>query len=186
MPDSPLLEIIPSEWARHALVFRDGRDSDASDLIELIGGVFAEYPGCVLELDAGDAPLLGIETAFRQWNGQFWVVEHEGRVRACAGFTPSARAPRQGLELRKLYVHKSLRRKGIAGTLCACVERSARDRGMRFVEAWSDTRFENAHALYKKRGYAQGPETRALHDRSQTIEYYFRLDLLPAAIQSSA
>lgn len=179
MPVHPFQDIIPSEWARDGIVLRDARNEDASDLIDLIGGIFAEYPNCVLELDAGDAPLLAIETAFQSWQGQFWVIEQKGRVLACCGYTPSAEAPLQGLELRKLYVHPKLRRKRIASTLCACVEESARRLKRQFVEAWSDTRFENAHALYKKRGYIQSQITRELHDKSNTVEYHFRLDLVP-------
>jgi putative acetyltransferase len=42
------------------------------------------------------------------------------------------------------------------------------------IELWSDTRFLDAHRLYEKRGYVRGPKTRELHDKSKSVEYYYR------------
>jgi putative acetyltransferase len=83
----------------------------------------------------------------------------------------------QGMELRKLYVAQAARRRGLGGQLCDLVEAEARACGAVFIELWSDTRFTDAHRLYERRGYIRGAETRALHDLSQTIEYYFRKTL---------
>jgi putative acetyltransferase len=65
---------------------------------------------------------------------------------------------------------------GLGGLLCDRVEGTARALGRRFVELWSDTRFTKAHALYERRGYKRGAETRDLHDKSASVEYYYRLD----------
>jgi putative acetyltransferase len=54
------------------------------------------------------------------------------------------------------------------------VEVEARSRGVQAVELWSDTRFADAHRLYERRGYTRGPETRTLHDKSNSVEYYYR------------
>lgn len=159
------------------VLLRDARDSDADGLIHLIGNVFAEYPGCVLDVDGELPELRAIAAAFQRWGGRFYVVEREGRVIACVGWTPSVDAPDSGLELRKLYVEKPARRMGLGGALCELIEAEARALGKTFVELWSDTRFTNAHALYERRGYKKGPETRDLHDKSASVEHYFRLDL---------
>ncbi len=156
-------------------LIRDARDDDAEGLIALIGGVFAEYPGCVLDVDGEIPELRAIATAFRGWGGRFWVAEEGGRVVGCAGYKARGGA---GIELSKLYVALDARRRGLGGALCGLVEGEARARGAAFVELWSDTRFLDAHRLYEGRGYVRGPETRPLHDRSNSIEFYFRLTLL--------
>ena len=69
------------------------------------------------------------------------------------------------------------RRAGLGSRLCELVETHARHRRVRFVELWTDTRFTDAHRLYERRGYVRGPETRALHDLSNSIEYYYHKPL---------
>jgi putative acetyltransferase len=151
---------------------REARDEDAEGLIALIGAVFSEYPGCVLDVEGELPELRHIATSFRAWSGQFWVATRGERLVGCVGWTPTC-AP-EGIELRKLYVAQHERERGLGGRLCTLVEEAAEARGARFIELWSDTRFETAHRFYARRGYRQGPTTRALHDLSNTVEYYFR------------
>jgi putative acetyltransferase len=150
---------------------RPGRDSDAQGLIALIGGVFSEYPGCVLELDGEMPELRRIASYFAEHDGRFWVAEREGEIVGCIGLTPAS-DPR-GIELKKLYVRSTERKSGLGGRLVALVEAAAHERGAAFIDLWSDTRFTTAHAFYEKRGWVRGPNTRELHDLSQTVEYYF-------------
>lgn len=156
------------------LTLRDARDEDGPELIDLIGGVFAEYPGCVMDVDGELPELRAIASHFRKKSGSFWVAERGGQVIACVGLSPR---PNRGVELHKLYVRRECRRQGIGGRLCQLVESSAKERGASHVELWSDTRFETAHQVYEKRGYVRGPTTRALHDKSDTVEYYYRKEL---------
>ena len=153
---------------------RDALDSDAEALISLIGAVFDEYPGCVLDVDGEMPQLRAVATTFRGWGGGVWVVERDGRVVGCVACTPAKNEARC-LELRMLYVDKGSRRGGIASKLCDLVEGEARARGAESVELWSDTRFTDAHRLYERRGYVRGPETRELHDKSDTVEFYYRM-----------
>jgi hypothetical protein len=46
-----------------------------------------------------------------------------------------------------------------------------------FGDLWSDTRFEDAQRPYERRSRRRGPHTRALHDRSGSVEYCYRIDL---------
>jgi len=153
------------------MVIRDARDADAGGMIALIGGCFAEYPGCLLDVDGELPELRAIATAFRDWHGRFWVAERAGRVIASAGFTPG-KTP-GAAELKKLYVEKPARTGGLGGTLCTLVEDEARKAGFSRIELWSDTRFTTAHRFYEKRGYLRGPRTRDLHDISHSVEFYF-------------
>jgi putative acetyltransferase len=171
------------------IAIREAEDADSAQVIALIGGVFAEYPGCVLELD--EMPeLRAPASAFGARGGRFWVAEDEGRVVGCAGFKPGSGVRVRGslepgsssVELCKLYVAAEARRRGLGSALCELVEAEGRGRGAAFVELWSDTRFADAHRLYEKRGYIRGPLTRELHDLSNSVEFYYRLALLTDCI----
>ena len=152
------------------------RDADADGLIELIGGVFAEYPGCVLDLPGLDADLHQPATTAMATGAGWWVLEEDGRIVATIG---AGRLADDGsVELKRLYVAPGHRRRGLARGLVALVEADARQRGATSIELWSDTRFLDAHALYTSLGYAPTGEERDLNDPSNTTEYRFtrRLD----------
>lgn len=159
------------------MLIRDARDDDAEGLIALIGGVFAEYPGCVMDVDGELPELRRIASYFEEHAGEFWVAERGGVVVGCVGWSP-AKDP-GGVELKKLYVHASERQHGLGGRLVERVEARARELGATFIDLWSDTRFVTAHAFYERRGWKRGPTTRELYDKSHTVEYYFRKPLTP-------
>lgn len=152
------------------------RTEDADAVIALIGSVYAEYPGCVLDLPGIDADLPSLADRLAAAGGRGWVVTDDDHVVGVVGLVPEApggdRAAR--VELKRLYVAATHRRRGLGRGLVALVEDHAvRDHGARVVELWSDTRFEDAHRLYQRCGYVRQPETRHLHDPSDTTEFRF-------------
>jgi len=157
-----------------SLLIRDARDEDALDVIELIGSVFGEYTGCIMDVDGEMPELRRIATTFRDHGGAFWVAERDDRIVGMVGYAPNEA---EGVELKKLYVHRRERKTGLGGKLVDRVEHAARERGAAFVDLWSDTRFRTAHAFYERRGYERGPSTRDLGDSSKTIELYFKKTL---------
>ena len=154
------------------VVIRPARDSDADSLIALIRACYEAYPGCILDVDHEAPELRAIASHHREQGGGFWVANQAGRLVGSIGYLPSA--DHRGLVLQKLYVAKQVRNQGLGTQLCRLVEDEARSRGARFVELWSDTRFQDAHRLYKELGYVKGPETRQLLDLSRSVEYYYR------------
>ncbi len=142
----------------------------------LIEAVFAEYEGCVFDVDGEMPELRRIASAFAEHGGRFWIAERDARVVGSVGVAP-AHDP-GGVELKKLYVAASERRSGLGGRLCDRVVAEARARGARFIDLWSDTKFETAHAFYERRGWSRDGTTRELHDKSETVEYYFRRELV--------
>ncbi len=157
-------------------LIRPARDDDADGLIALIGSAFAEYPGCVLDVDGEMPDLRAIATAYAALDGRFWVAEAGGQVVGCIGCRPAPEDPGM-TELMRLYVHASARRMGLGARLTALVEEETLRRHSRGVLLWSDTRFLDAHRLYERLGYVRQPQTRALYDASDTVEFYFRKSL---------
>ncbi|HEY7948942.1 MAG TPA: GNAT family N-acetyltransferase [Acidimicrobiales bacterium] len=156
---------------------RPARDSDGGGLIELVGSCFSEYEGCVLDTETEMAHLLAVASHFASAQGRAWVAEADHRVVASIACRPAADPG--GLELQMLYVLAPWRRRGLGSRLVALVEGEARRRGSAFVDLWSDTRFTDAHRLYRSLGYRQAPGDRELHDLSATREYHFSKSLRP-------
>jgi GNAT superfamily N-acetyltransferase len=162
---------------------RAAQDSDAPGLIALIGSAYAEYPGCVLDVEGEEPDLLAIASAYARKGGGFWVTIDpiSAALVACVGWAPS-RAPALGwVELRKLYVARAYRRRGLASECCARVEQVARARSAAGIELWSDSRFVEAHHFYAARGFERQSETRELFDLSHTTEYRFTKKFLASA-----
>lgn len=151
---------------------RPAADADADGLIALVGAAYAEYPGCVLDLPGIDADLLHPATAAAAAGGHWWVVEDQGAgVVATIGAGP--RDEQGDVELKRLYVAASHRRRGIAAQLVARVEAHAAEVSAQRVVLWSDTRFTDAHRFYERLGYLDTGRRRDLHDPSQTTEINF-------------
>ena len=166
------MNTVPNAPATPQPAIRPARDDDQDGLIALIGGCFAEYPGCVLDVDGEIPELRAIASYADKRNGRFWVAEADSTVVGCIGVAPAPDP--DGVELLKLYVDSAMRGRGLGGRLVRLVEEEAARRHVAFIELWTDTRFESAHRLYERLGYQRLPETRELHDLSDTVEYHYR------------
>lgn len=155
---------------------RPARDEDGETLISLLGEVFAEYEGCLLE--RSELPeMVAPASSFAALDGKIWVAERAGDVLGFVAMAPSDEPDMT--ELKKLYVRARGRGLGLGRRLVALVEDETRARAMRRVHLWSDTRFLTAHAVYARLGYVKLPETRPLYDVSNSVEFHF-LKELPA------
>jgi putative acetyltransferase len=167
--------VLPVPLPEH-LTVRPVLDGDADALIALIGAAYAEHPGCVLDLPGVDADLVRPRTTFDTAGGELWVVatEREELV-GCCGWAPATAPedPSPAIELKRLYVAAAERGQGLGRWLVSEVERVARAHGATRVVLWSDDRFADAHRLYELLGYTRRPETRRLHDPSDTTELHF-------------
>ncbi|MBW2459218.1 MAG: GNAT family N-acetyltransferase [Deltaproteobacteria bacterium] len=153
-----------------------GRDDHGPGLMALIEPIFAEYEGVLFFLD--EMPELECAaTTFQRDSGQFWCAFRGERLIGCCGYTPTADGG--GVELKKLYVARDERRHKLGHVLTYRVEEAGRAGGKGFVELWSDVKFTAAHRFYEARGYQRDGRTRELHDKSDTVEFYFRLSLEP-------
>lgn len=163
----------PTPATKLEVNLRSARDEDSAGVIALIAAVFAEYPGCVLDVDLEEPELRAPATSF----DGFWVLETEPpppgegpRIVGCIGLGLHG----AGLaELKKLYLPRELRGRGLGARLVAHVEREAQRRGATHIELWTDTRFTTAHAVYRRLGYVATGTQRELHDLSETVEDHY-------------
>lgn len=152
-------------------LIRPVRASDIPDIIVLLGRIYASYGG-VMDLAGIDAGVLRLDTSHRATGGELWVAELSGAARATCGVSLAGDVG----WLKTVYVDPRLRRKGLATRLVAEAVRFAAGAGARHVRLWSDTRFVEAHAFYRKLGFRAFGE-RDLADLNNTREYGFEIDL---------
>lgn len=160
----------------NGFIIRSARDEDSEGLIRLIGNVFAEYPGCILDVDREIPELRIPATAAHTDEGRWWVAELNGHVVGSVAVVPE---DANRMELKKLYVDTSVRRRGLGAHLVALAESEARQRNAHAITLWSDTRFEDAHRLYERLGFVRAPRTRVLNDISNSVEFHYAKDLAP-------
>ena len=157
---------------------RAARDEDSAGLIALIAGVYADYPGCVLDVDSEEPELRAPAAHAVSAGGAWWVAIRGDAVVGSIALRPAG----VDAELKKLYVARSERGRGLGAALVATAEREAAARGAARILLWTDTRFTDAHRLYERLGYARQPGTRALDDRSASVEFHFVKPLPPRRI----
>ncbi|MGF1608131.1 MAG: GNAT family N-acetyltransferase, partial [Kiloniellales bacterium] len=125
---------------------RPARDDDAAAVIALVAAAYAEYPGCVFDLE-GELPELKVpSSSHAAMGGDFWVAEAAGQVVGSVGYRPLQNG---SVELLKLYVAKAARGQGLGRRLIALVDAVARAACAARIELWTDTRFTAAHRLYE-------------------------------------
>lgn len=153
------------------LQLRPSAAADVPGILTLISEVYAEYD-CVLDAENEERHLLAPDAYFHAHDGEFWVVEMEGRILA----TVAVMLHEDAGELKSLYVHPSLRRQGWGRKLTTLAIDFARAGGKGKMILWSDTRFTDAHKLYRSMGFEQ-KGVRDLHDSNNSIEYGFEMSI---------
>ena len=68
-------------------ILRCGRDADAEGFIALIAACWAEYPGCIMDMERENAELRALATYYADKGGALWAAEDEGVI---VGMTAAA------------------------------------------------------------------------------------------------
>jgi GNAT superfamily N-acetyltransferase len=149
---------------------RPGRDDDADGFIALIGGCWAEYPGCVMDLDGEVPELRTLASYYAGQGGALWAAEDARRVVGVVGTRPLGDG---AWEVCKMYADAAQRGSGLGQALLGAAEGFARAAGGSEMKLWTDTRFERAHRFYEKQGYVRGGPLRVLGDLSNSLEFAY-------------
>lgn len=170
---------------------REGRDSDAEGFIALIGACWAEYPGCILDVDGEVPELRALASYFRDQGGMLWAAERDGRLVGMVGTRPLKEDA--AWEICRMYVDAAARGEGLAAALLRAAEEHARAAGAERLVLWTDTRFTRAHGFYEKHGYVRQGSIRILDDISHSLEFRYAkparglvVEALDAAAAASA
>jgi len=103
---------------------------------------------------------------YAEHDGGFWVAIAEDRV---AGIFGLERASPEAMELRRMYVTPTLRRRGIARLMLAAAEAECRRRGFHRLELSTSELQPAALALYRNSGYALVREVVAAKISNKTV-----------------
>lgn len=174
-----------------SFALRPGRDADADGFIALIDACWAEYPGCVLDVDGELPELRALASWFTEAGGALWAAERDGRIIGMVGARPLREDA--AWEICRMYVANAARGSGLAQTLLDTAEAHARGAGAERMVLWTDTRFNRAHGFYEKRGYVRQGSIRILDDVSKSLEFRYAkparglvVEALDAAAAASA
>ncbi len=151
-----------------AVAVRPGRDGDSAGLIALIGRCWADYPGCILDVEREEQKLLALATYYGERGGALWVAEDGDAVVGMAAAMP---ATEDTWEIAKLYVHPDCHGAGLGHRLLDMMEAHAWALGAKSLTLWTDTRLIRAHRFYEKRSWVRAGPVRAIGDLSHTIEF---------------
>lgn len=152
-----------------SMQLRPARDTDREGIIALIDRVYRIY-GDRICLEGADKDLSEIPCSYR--GGHFDVVADNSRIWATVALVPAPDRQEVGC-LRRMYLDPDLWGSGWGPCMIEWVRERARDMGMSRLEFWSDTRFERAHAFYRKQGFESDGSTRTLDDAWEPYDEYF-------------
>ena len=140
-------------------LIRDWQPSDRAIAFNLISSVLSEY-GLTQEPEGADRDVLEVETFYQQKNGEFWVIERQGKLVGTGAYYPISRG-RNAVEIRKMYLLPEAREFGLGKFLLNQLESAIVQKG--FDQIWIETAsvLKEAVQLYERNGYqpSTGVET---------------------------
>jgi putative acetyltransferase len=134
------------------LRLRIAHNTDCKQITDLVYGVLKEYglkpdPACT------DADIKDVESSYFGRGGTFFVLETEdGSIIGAYGLYPIYE---QTCELRKMYLHKAYRGKGIGRYLLEDALSKARQLGFERMILETASVLKEAIALYKSYGFIE-------------------------------
>jgi len=142
---------------------------DVPGIVSLIGRVYAEY-GFVYEPRVEVPDLFDFAAHYAEPRGGFFVVRN---ANAIVGSIGVERLDERSAELHRLYLDTDQRGRGTGRALMEAGIDWCRARGIGHVILWSDTRFDLAHQLYARMGFARTGERTMVGDVNNSREYRF-------------
>ena len=137
-----------NEWPQ----LRLANNKDCGKVTELVYGVLKEY-GLKPDPVATDVDLNNIEQSYFERGGVFYVLEEEdGTIIASYGLYL---IDDQTCELRKMYLHKAHRGKGLGKLLMEDALAKARQIGFKKMTLETASVLKEAISLYKKYGFVE-------------------------------
>jgi len=153
------------------VLLRLASSQDCPSVIHLIDGVLREY-GDEICLTGADQDLMDITGHYDQVGGAFVVLDDDARIRGTHAVVPDD-SRHDVCFLRRLYLDKALRGGEWGSRLMDWTLEWATAHGARRVELWSDTRFERAHAFFRRCAFQPDGRERTMDDGLVPYREYF-------------
>ena len=153
---------------------RPATNADAPAVREMVYGVLREY-GLTPDPAATDADLADVERSYAAQGGRFNVLvsSQTGKVVGSVGLWPDPH-DKGTVELRKMYLHRSVRGRGWGKRLLEHALAEARRMGFRRVILETASVLKEAIALYVRYGFRPSPAAQKSCRCDQT--YVLELD----------
>jgi GNAT superfamily N-acetyltransferase len=136
------------ELMRH---IRAATNDDARGVRDLVFAVLREY-GLAPDPEGTDRDLEDIEGSYLRCGGRFYVLEVGGTVLGTAGLHPGDDG---ACEIRKMYLHRTCRGRGIGRYLLEMLVADARRQGCSRVTLETASVLAEALELYRRRGFRE-------------------------------
>ena len=135
-------------WPR----LRPANNNDCDKIASLVYSILQEY--CLRpDPECTDADLKDIEHSYFEKGGTFYVLEEkDGSIVGAYGLYP---VESRTCELRKMYLHRSYRGKGLGKLLLESALSEARRLGFRKIILETASALKEAIALYKSYGFVE-------------------------------
>jgi putative acetyltransferase len=131
---------------------RPAKNNDCEHIADLVYGVLRDY-GLKPDPASTDADIQDIESSYFRRGGTFVVLEVEdGSIIGTYGLYP---LEKHTCELRKMYLHKAYRGKGLGKLLLDDALTQARQLGFRRMTLETASVLKEAIALYKSYGFVE-------------------------------
>jgi len=140
------------------LISRSATNADGDQIQRLVFGILDEYK-LSPDLNGTDADIADIEANYLGRGGVFEVVENEkGTIVGTIGLYPLNETT---IELRKMYLHPSIRGRGLGKKLLERIIRRARELGYLRIYLETASILKTAVHLYENAGFrpVQGKHT---------------------------
>lgn len=138
-----------TQQKEHNMNIRRALNADAADIQTVVFEVLIEY-GLTPDPQDADKDLAAVEDYYHARNGYFGVVESAGKIIATTGVL---QINPQTCELRKMYIFKSHRGKGLGKQLLTFSIEKAKQLGYQRMVLETASPLKEAIALYKKYGF---------------------------------
>jgi putative acetyltransferase len=155
----------------HTFRFRSAVSSDIRILSKIIEGVFTEYSWVYVESD--EVPdFVNFEDYYKNESvARLFTIETTGEENSVIVGCIALKFNREGPYLSRVYLEKGFRGVGLGKWMTNQVVDMVRKEGYSGIHLWTDTRFLDAHAMYKRIGFCQTSDLRSLHDINTSFEF---------------
>jgi putative acetyltransferase len=153
---------------RNLLQLRPATPADREGIIKLIDSILKEYGDAVF-LEGTEADLDDIDAHYEP--DSFIVLADRDEVAGTVALKYD-KNDCSVVTLRRMYLHPALRGTGAATRMMDWALNKAAKLGAKRMELWTDTQFDRAQSFYKKLGFKDTGEIRAIDNGAIPFEEF--------------